>query len=240
VPLETGVFRGLDLDGIRATLPHWDRYAVELGRFRDVAMQRGGVATDREALPDRGPARRTFEKAFGGGRVRAAALVHLVVRERVVGMVALLRRRGLPFSDEEVSLLRSVAPAIATGDALHQALDGGPRARMPVRLVCRDQRLTERQREIVEHVALGHTNAAIGQALGLSPNTVRNLLAVAMRALGAANRADVVRLAVLSDPGTGSPSQTPEIIPVLDTPRRSRATGSTRRHENVEISPEPL
>jgi DNA-binding CsgD family transcriptional regulator len=46
-------------------------------------------------------------------------------------------------------------------------------------------------------VALGHTNDAIARALGLSPNTLRNHLAEVFRRLGAANRADVVRLSVL-------------------------------------------
>jgi DNA-binding CsgD family transcriptional regulator len=64
-------------------------------------------------------------------------------------------------------------------------------------LRCFDQRLTPRQRDIVERVALGHTNDQIGEALGLSPNTVRNLLTETRRRLGAANRAELVRLAVL-------------------------------------------
>ena len=63
--------------------------------------------------------------------------------------------------------------------------------------MCRDKRLTERQREIVEHVALGHTNAEIGAAIGLSVRTVRNLLVAIMKRLDASNRADVVRVAVL-------------------------------------------
>ena len=197
VPLETGAFRGLAIEEVRATLPEWDRYAVELGRFRDVALAHGGVATDREAFPARGRVRTTFEQAFGPKRVRAAALVHLVVRDRIIGLVMLLRRRDEPFTRRDVALLRSVAPTIAIGDALHQCLDGLAQAPVPVRLVCRDQRLTERQREIAEHVALGHTNAQIGDALELSANTVRNQLAMIMKRLGAGNRADVVRLAVL-------------------------------------------
>ncbi len=66
----------------------------------------------------------------------------------------------------------------------------------PTRLACTDQRLTPRQRAIVEHVALGHTNAQIGLALGLSPYSVRNQLVQVFAAVGASNRADLVRLAV--------------------------------------------
>lgn len=196
VPLETGVARGIELARIAERVHEWDRYAVELGRFRDVALTRGGVASDREALPARGPSRSLFSRAFGR-RVRAAVLVHLVVRERFVGMIALLRMRDVPFEEHELAVLRAAMPAIAIGDALHARLDESARATAPIALVCRDQRLTARQREVVEHVALGHTNAEIAAALGCSPNTVRNQLVSVMKRLGAANRADVVRLAVL-------------------------------------------
>lgn len=200
VPLETAALRGIDPARLRATMQHWDRWAVELGRFRDVALSQGGVATDREALPSRGTARKTFERALSLGtsrRVRAAAIVHLVVRERIVAVLLLLRHRDEPFADDDVAMLRAIAPALAVADALQQRLDDAVRAQQPVRLVCRDDRLTARQREIVEHVALGHTNAQIGGALGVSPNTIRNLLARVFERLGASNRADVVRLAVL-------------------------------------------
>ena len=68
---------------------------------------------------------------------------------------------------------------------------------MPTRLVCGDGRLTPRQRVIVEHVALGHTNAEIAEALGLSANTLRNHLSAIFARVGASNRAELVRLAVL-------------------------------------------
>lgn len=66
----------------------------------------------------------------------------------------------------------------------------------PTRLLCVDQRFTPRQREVVELVALGRSNEVIARGLGPSPNMVRNVLARVFEALGAANRAEVVRLAV--------------------------------------------
>jgi DNA-binding CsgD family transcriptional regulator len=126
-------------------------------------------------------------------------VAHLVVRERIVSAVLLfrVRRRGA-FTDAEAATLRRVAPAMALADALHQGLDAAPQRPVPTRLRCEDQRLTARQREIVELVAMGHTNAAIAAALAVSPNTLRNHLAEVFRRLGASNRADVVRLAVLA------------------------------------------
>jgi DNA-binding CsgD family transcriptional regulator len=202
VPLETAAMRGIEPGALRESMQHWDRWAVELGRFRDVAMAQGGVATDRDALPTRSGARTTLEGALGSTkRVRAAAIVHLVVRERIIAALIVMRHRDVPFDARDVATLRAIAPALAVGDALHQRLDETARASMPVRLVCLDDRLTERQRLIVEHVALGHTNAQIAEALGVSPNTVRNLLVRVFERIGASNRADVVRLAVLRPGG---------------------------------------
>jgi DNA-binding CsgD family transcriptional regulator len=178
------------------TLPTWDALAVELGRLRDVAMERGGVASDTDAFPARSSGRRRWKKyvedVFG---LRHGVFVHLVVRERIVSVAALFREREL--APPELEILRKLAPALSCADALGQSLAGGVLRGPPTRLRCEDQRLTARQREIVVHVALGQTNAAIADAMSLSPNTVRNLLADATRRVGASNRAEIVRLAVL-------------------------------------------
>ena len=156
------------------------------------------AATDRDAFPATGRARSQFERSLGGTkRARAAALVHLIVRERIVSALILVRWRDLPFDAEDVRYFRSIAPLLSIADALHQHLDQAERATVPRVLRCHDQRLTPHQRELVEHVALGHTNAAIASTLGRSVNTVRNTLAEVMRRLDASNRAEVVRLAVL-------------------------------------------
>ena len=198
VSLATAATRGIDEETIAESMKHWDRFAVDFGRFRDFALEHGGVATDRDALPASGPKRIAFQRAFGEGqRARAAALVHLVVRDRIVSVIVLLRWRAVRFSPPEVDYLRAIAPVLAAGDALHQSLDRAQHASVATKLRCHDQRLTPRQRDVVEHVALGYTNVQIAKAIGRSANTVRNLLADTMQRLGAANRADLVRLAVL-------------------------------------------
>jgi DNA-binding CsgD family transcriptional regulator len=59
----------------------------------------------------------------------------------------------------------------------------------------RDPRaLTPRERQIATHAALGYSNKLIAYALGLSISTVGWHLSRAMRKLGAASRADLVRL----------------------------------------------
>ena len=198
VPLATAAIRGIQMEELAKSMVKWDAWAVEFGRFRDLAITQGGVVTDREALPIRGRSRALFERAFGAGkRARAVVFVHLIVRSRIVSGLVLVRYRSEPFSVADLHFLRAIAGVVAVGDALHQGLDGAAQASLPLRLVCVDGRLTEGEREIVEHVALGHTNLDIAVALGKSPNTIRNQLAVVMRKLTASNRADVVRLAVL-------------------------------------------
>jgi DNA-binding NarL/FixJ family response regulator len=77
---------------------------------------------------------------------------------------------------------------------------GGPGATSPGRPA--HQRLTGREREVLQLVAAGLTNAEIAAELGLSPNTVKEHASSMFRKLGARNRADAVvraqRLGVLS------------------------------------------
>jgi two-component system response regulator DesR len=57
------------------------------------------------------------------------------------------------------------------------------------------QRLTVREREVLERVAAGLTNAEIAADLSLSPNTVKEHASSMFRKLGARNRADAVQRA---------------------------------------------
>jgi DNA-binding NarL/FixJ family response regulator len=77
---------------------------------------------------------------------------------------------------------------------------GGPGATSPGRPA--HQRLTTREREVLQLVGAGLTNAEIAAELRLSPNTVKEHASSMFRKLGARNRADAVvraqRLGVLS------------------------------------------
>lgn len=197
VPLETGVFVGLPIEMVTGSRAHWDDFAVELGAMRDLANAHL-VVSDREAFPPGTRGRKRFERHFVRRfGMQSLAMMHLVVRGATRAAVALLARRRNAFGPTILGALRELAPAIAIADTMHASLDGTPTAASPIRFVCRDQRLTPRQREIVEHVAMGQTNEAIGRALDISPNTARNQLAKVFLRVGASNRADLVRLAVL-------------------------------------------
>jgi len=55
--------------------------------------------------------------------------------------------------------------------------------------------LTEREREVVAHIAQGQTNAEIAKALYLSPHTVKEHTSSIYRKLGVRNRAEAVKAA---------------------------------------------
>ncbi len=209
VPLDRAALVGLDLRALTAGLGRWDANAVELGRLRELALEQRGAVTDREAFPLGSRGRETWTRHVARPLgVGSALLGHLVVHEQIVSVVLLGRRSLLParaFTGADRRTLARVLPVLAVSDGLLQTLAPSLAATTPpralrgprTRLACVDQRLTPRQREIVVLVALGHTNEAIGAALGISPNTVRNLLVQVRARLGVANRAEIVRVAVM-------------------------------------------
>ncbi|MEV8048402.1 helix-turn-helix transcriptional regulator [Streptomyces griseoluteus] len=56
--------------------------------------------------------------------------------------------------------------------------------------------LTKRQRALLLHVAAGGTNAAIGRALGIKPDTVAGRLGLIYSWLGVPDRASALALAI--------------------------------------------
>jgi DNA-binding CsgD family transcriptional regulator len=204
VPLDRAGVLDLDLSHLAATASQWDDHAVDLASLHQRALAQGGVATDREAFGHRGRARARWNRLVARPlRIRSALAAHLVLDARIVSVVFLLRRRDPPFSTSERERLQPLVPVLAVCDGFHLARGRGSVGGMATGVRCRDERLTERQRRVVEYVALGRTNAEIGRALGISPHTVRNLLVKVRARLGAANRAEVVRLAVIHP---GSPA----------------------------------
>lgn len=189
---------GLDFATIAATRSEWDDHAVDLAALPMRALAQGGVATDREAFGHRGRARTRWNRLVARPMGIASAMVaHLVLDGRIVSAVFLARRRDPPFSRAEREAMGPLVPVLAVCDGLHLGRSQASIPGMVTGVRCLDERLSERQRQVVEYVALGRTNTEIGAALGVSPHTVRNLLVKVRARLGAANRAELVRLAVL-------------------------------------------
>lgn len=197
VPLVRAAAVGIDLAAVERSRGSWDELAVVLGSLRDHALARGGVAVAREAFARSATARTAWSSRVAPMLgAREAMLTHLVVDSRIVSAVLLARRRGT-FAAHEQAWMRALVPSLAVADAMRQMHEDGRLHGLAADLRCVDGRLTERQRELVLLVALGNTDAQIAEALALSANTVRNHLAQVRARLGAANRAEIVRLAVL-------------------------------------------
>jgi DNA-binding CsgD family transcriptional regulator len=200
VPLSRGAVYGFEPALIDASSASWDETAVRLQPLLELALEQGGAATDTEAFPVASRSRREWEQRIAKPLgMRSLLAGHLLRQGRVLSAVLLMRRRK-SFTRAERLWLASLLPCLTLGDAFWQVGRKRRYSGMLIQPVCRDQRLTSRQRQIVEGVALGRTNRQIAEALGVSPHTVRNILAEVCERLGAGNRADVVRLAVLSTP----------------------------------------
>jgi two-component system, LuxR family, response regulator FixJ len=65
----------------------------------------------------------------------------------------------------------------------------------------RIERLTSRERQVMQHLAQGHSHREIAAALGISPRTVEVYKTRMMEKLQARTLADVIRLAVGADAG---------------------------------------
>lgn len=200
VPLTRAAVVGIEPGLLEMNSAGWDETAVRLQPLLDVALRQGGAATDVEAFPKGSRSRREWERRIAKPLdIRGLLVGHLLRQGRVISAV-LLMRRSAGFTRSERAWLGELLPCLTLGDAYFQPVGQRRFGGMLTRPVCRDQRLTARQREVVEGVALGRTNRQIAETLGVSPHTVRNLLVQVCERLGAGNRADVVRLAVLGAP----------------------------------------
>lgn len=161
---------------------------------------------------------------------RLRALIRLTsgnpagAHELAANAVAASRRRRTPiFLARELVILAAAkqllsADATETADAIDEALAIGRRT--GARIIAQDVALfltepigashhndqlglTPREREILDHVAAGATNAQIANALGISPATVRKHLEHTYEKLRVSNRtAAAARVAEVSGPRT--------------------------------------
>lgn len=61
--------------------------------------------------------------------------------------------------------------------------------------------LSARELEVVQHLAEGMTNRAIGEHMGLSPHTIKNYVLRIFEKLGVSNRVELLKLTLLSPAG---------------------------------------
>ncbi|WP_220471777.1 LuxR C-terminal-related transcriptional regulator [Tomitella gaofuii] len=80
----------------------------------------------------------------------------------------------------------------ASGAGVVPGVDNGGMATAEPRRAPPRVQLSPREREVLVQVAMGHTNALIGERLGVGAETVKSYLRTAMRKLGANNRIEAV------------------------------------------------
>jgi DNA-binding NarL/FixJ family response regulator len=112
---------------------------------------------------------------------------------------------------------RQASAARSDGDA---AGEGGQGDRAPTGQIARD--ITDRQLEVLVHVARGRTNRQIGEALGISERTVRNHLRTIGKRMATTDRTHAVVLAI----GHGwiaVPIEPEQSAPMLQAPMRAES-----------------
>jgi DNA-binding CsgD family transcriptional regulator len=103
--------------------------------------------------------------------------------------------RRAPFYRRAQATIDRLFPVLALGARVHSpghAPSDGPRGVDPVALWTGEHGLTGAEHKLVLLIERGLTNSEIATCLGLSPNTVRNRLAVVFRKLGVTRRAELV------------------------------------------------
>jgi DNA-binding NarL/FixJ family response regulator len=91
---------------------------------------------------------------------------------------------GFVSKDLEASELAKAVQLVGSGQTL-----------FPTKSTQPEPLLTEREREVLELIAAGETNAEIAARLYLSPHTIKEHTSALYRKLGARNRAEAVQLA---------------------------------------------
>lgn len=174
---------GCHLDGlpgpVAATLTRgWARYRGEVATVQAAAMK-DGASTDRRVLGRALERTRVFREVMA--EVGGVESLFVVARRgpAKLGFLMLGATRR-PFSDTALAEARTLAPVLSLACAAQGACVTAPAP------------LSDVERELVQHLALGHATAQIALARGTSFFTVRNQLSALYRKLGVANRAEAL------------------------------------------------
>ena len=133
-----------------------------------------------------------------------AAIAVPAPREGLIGIA--VNRRHRDFTDDEAELLDLLRPHIQQGAVIRQILNEAAfAAACPL---SGNPLITARQARILQLVAAGYPDRAIGQALGISTRTVNAHLQNIYRSLDVTSRTEALaRLGAISPPEQPEPSQ---------------------------------
>jgi DNA-binding CsgD family transcriptional regulator len=191
---------GLDRSVLVRGREHWDVMSDELEELLQLAKPRGGVLIDHDVLGSQLQQRRYYEVFMRPHHGHSTLFGFLTPRGVPLGEVVLGRSgTSSRFHAKDEALLRRLLPTLSVAAAsfgIHseQTLTV-PR---PGTASLASAQLTKRQREVVQYLALGYTNAQIACALGTRERTVRNQLSSAYEKLGVSSRAEAVGVLLTS------------------------------------------
>lgn len=175
---------GLDPGSLARFVERTPVYEREIAPVKAAALAADGVAVDTEVLGRAGAHRCAYFRDLAaplGGESTLYGLLTLRGQVRfAIGLGACGRTR---FTDAARRAFARVLPSLTLARATY-------RERAPVHAA-----LTPREREVLDYLCLGYTNAEIGSACGTSPFTVRNQLVSIFGKVGASTRAEAVALA---------------------------------------------
>ena len=176
---------GLDPRIELAVQPLWDQFRTETQLITSAALGQCGVAVDVDLLGLRRLERLMYYQALMKPHHGTSTAFIVLTRAGTPFAQLCLGRTHGSFADDELAYLRSLKPALSVCEA---AVLCAPQLSDRSALA----QLTPREREVLSHLPLGHTNAQIALALGSAERTVRNQLSSIYEKLGVSTRAEAV------------------------------------------------
>jgi DNA-binding CsgD family transcriptional regulator len=187
-PFETGIYEGMDPHYARRCVAGWDvQYGRDMAPVVRWSVDNGRPSMDFRSLSEK--SRLAFyADIITPSHIREGVLSTIELGGELMAFVILNLGSREHFADATVELVRSLLPFFALGDRLlaKRGLTFDEDVCFP--------RLTPREREVAELLALGYTNREIALALTSSVHTVRNQVASLFRKAGASTRAELVGL----------------------------------------------
>ncbi len=204
IPLTSSSSIGMDIEIINEAISQWNDLLMTFEAIQQKADAYGVVFLEDLDIKMRQSQKSTTQFLWNALQVRSMAVLHCIWRGQLISTIFLFAEKKYTFTEEHRRYLQKILPWITIADAAFLSSTELEQLKTPQKRFdgvrqwhCLDARLTEKQKQIVEHIAAGLRNEEIAQTLGISVNTVRNQITRIFIRLGATNRVDVMRLAVL-------------------------------------------
>ena len=181
----------LQLRDWRQYCENWRRYWAELQLLAHRDCLLGDASMTH---PQTARSLTVYEDIIRPSGMKSLLALPVSIRGRQISVVTLLRTPGTSgFASRDADIVRRLRPVLALGENLlnQECLtDTSSRATGGV------QRLSPRELEVAQYVALGLTNAQIALVCGKSAATVHNQLISIFRKTGVSSRCELVRLLI--------------------------------------------